>query len=446
MLRLPVVLALFLVVALLAMVFGPRIVLRVRVARHRRAFVAELLAFHRQTFGTAVMAAGGLTQANAARGTVARRPQTTAKQGGDFLEQTARYVSNLWTQANVAMSTPIVTPIIKAVPGYITRLWVIVDAFGGVGSGTAAVASGDAPFNLIQNLRVNDVSGYPIYTLDGFSTYAAVMAGAQAGPGPFRDLKARPSYSAINTGGNFHVPFEVNFELADGIGSILAADQSKNIQVQINQNPATTVYATSPAPTLPTIQYRVDCEYYGAPLADPSKAPRALGTSVQWTRAQAANQLTSGANSGLIMPPSNLTGYLGTIIAIAYNSASPSVREDGWITGSNDIELWIDGQMRLQETWWEVEDRMARDFETFGVAPFPTRPTGMLAYSFRNSMLANGPTGLDNLALWEPTDTGTLAEIKSGAWGTITSGPDTIYLITQRLYPAGALPQGAEII
>jgi hypothetical protein len=406
--------------------------------------INKRLADNRALYGDAtMMAASGLTQARPQQGTVARRPQTTAK-GGDFLESTARYVQNLWTNSGISLNNPLTTPIIKAVPGYITRIWIITDAAGGAAS-PSAVAAGDAPFNVWQNIRVNDVSGYPIYVVDGFGTYVAVMTGAQAGPGPFRDLKARPSYSAIATTGNFHVPFEINFELADGVGSILSADQSRVFSMQLNQNPAATIYSTQPG-TLPTLQVRVDCEYYGAPLSDPSKAPKALGTSVQWSRAQASNQVVSGANSGLIIPPSNLTGYLGTIIAIAYNSASPSVREDGWLTGSNDIELWIDNQMRLQETWWEVEDRMARDFETFGVTPFPTRPAGVLAYSFRNSMLPNGPTGLDNLALWEPTDTGTLAELKSGAWGTVTSGPDTINFITQRLYPAGALPEGIQIV
>lgn len=390
------------------------------------------------------MAAGTLTQARPAQGTVARRPQTTAKAAGEFLESTARYVQNLWDQTGIAFTQPVITPQIKAVPGYISRIWVIVDATGGVAGGTNAVASGDAPFNVVQNMRINDVSGYPIMALDGIGFYLSVMMGAQAGPGPFRDIKARPSYSAVANSGNFHVPFEANFELADGVGCILAADQSKLISIQINQNPSATFYTTAPGGTLPTMEYRVDCEYYGAPLSDPSRAPKALGTSVQWNRANAANQVTSGSNSGLVFPPSNLTGYLGTIIAVAYNAATPSVREDGWITGSKDIELWVDNQMRTQETWWEVEDRMARDFECFGVSPFPTRPTGVLAYTFRNSMFANGPTGLDNLALWEPTDTGTLAELKSGAWGTVTSGPDTIYLITQRLYPAGALPAGPE--
>lgn len=390
------------------------------------------------------MGSTALTKANPQGGTVARRPQTTSKQG-DFLEATARYVGNLYDQTNVSFTQSVVNPILKAVPGYISRMWITVDATGGAAAGTNAVASGDAPFNIIQNLRVNDVSGYPIVSLDGYAMYVAVLTGAQAGPGPFRDIKARPSYSAVATSGNFHVPFEVNFELADGVGSILSANQSQLMSVALNQNPSATFYATAPG-TLPTMEYRVDCEYYGAPLSDPSQAPRALGTSVQWSSANAANQLTSGANSGLVVPPSNLTGYLGTVAFLAYNNANPSVREDGWISNSKDIQLWIDNQMRSQETWWLAEDRMARDFEFFGTAPFPTRPTGLLAYSYRNSWLANGPTGVDNLALWEPTDTGTLAELKSGAWGTITTGPDTIKVITQRLYPVAELPQGVEII
>jgi hypothetical protein len=386
-----------------------------------------------------------VTKANPARGTVSRRPQTTSRPASSFLCSSAKFWMNLFDQTAISMSTPVFNPTLKAVPGYISRIWVTVIASGGSGSSTSAVASGDAPENVIQFIRINDVSGYPIVALSGIASRFATMYGGQAGPGPYTDPEKRPSFSAVATSGNFTVRFEYNFEIGDAIGCILGADQSKILSMQIGLNPASTVYSTQPAPTLPTLEIRVDAEFYGAPLSNPAMRPKALGTSVQWSQAQAANQITSGSNTGVIVPAPNLTGYLGTAIFVAYNAASPSVREDGWLTGSNDIELWVDQQPRTQEIYSQVQDRMARAFGVGLGSPFPARPTGTLAYTFRDSILPNGPIGLDDLRLFEATSTATLLELRSGAWGTVTTGPDTMTCITQRLYPVGDLPQGIEI-
>jgi hypothetical protein len=389
--------------------------------------------------------AGLLTKANPSQNTVARRPQTTSRPAASFLSSSAKFWMNLFDQTAIPMSQPVVNPVLKAVPGYISRLRVKVVASGGSGSTTPAVASSDGPDNVIQFIRINDVSGYPIVALSGINARWATMFGGQAGPGPYTDTHIRPSFSAIATSGNFTLVYEFNFEIGDAIGCILGADQSKLLSMQINLNPSSVVYSTVPVPTIPTLEVRVDAEFYGAPLSNPAMRPKALGTSVQWSQAPAANTITSGSNTGFIVPAPNLTGYLGTLIVVGYNNASPSVREDGWLTGSNDIELWIDQQPRTQETFDQVADRMARNFGTSLGSPFPTRPTGVLAYTFRDSIFPNGPIGLDDLRLFEATSTATLAELRSGAWGTITSGPDTMTCITQRLYPVGGLPQGIEV-
>jgi hypothetical protein len=386
--------------------------------------------------------AGLNTKANPGQGTVARRPQTTTRPAASFLSSSAKFWLNLFDQSGISTATSVVNPTLKAVPGYISRIRVKIVASGG--TGVAATYPADSPENVIQFIRINDVSGYPIVALSGVASRFATMFGGMAGPGPYTDPEKRPSFSAGSTAGNFTVVFEYNFEIGDAIGCILGADQSKLLSMQINLNPAATVYTVQPT-GLPTYEVRVDAEFYGAPLSNPAMRPKALGTSVQWSQAPAANTITSGSNTGFIIPAPNLTGYLGTIIVVAYNSASPSVREDGWLTGSNDIELWIDQQPRLQETYDMVQDRMAKLFGCGLGSPYPARPTGVLAYSFRDSILPNGPIGLDDLRLFEATSTATLAELRSGAWGTITTGPDTMTCITQRLYPVGALPQGIEI-
>src|SRR5579871_415437 len=55
------------------------------------------------------------------------------------------------------------TPLNVPAYGYLRGLWVRVDATGGSGTGTSAVASGDAPFNVFGFLGLFDVNGAPIY-------------------------------------------------------------------------------------------------------------------------------------------------------------------------------------------------------------------------------------------------------------------------------------------
>lgn len=380
-------------------------------------------------------------------GNVERRPQTTGKRG-TFLESTAKYKTNLYDVAGITMTTPVISYPLKAVPGYISRLRVQITASGGAaGTATVVAVATDAPDNLVQSLTLRDASGYPVYQSDGVGARYITMFGAQSGDGSYRDTHARPSYSAPAVGagstGNFKITYIIPLELGSGYGCIAGANQSRIPTLTINLNPSSSVYTTAPG-TLPTLEVRVDAEYYGAPLDDPSKAPPGNGSSVQWGFATAANSLTSAGNQSAIVPAPNLTGYLGTLIVLARNSLNN--REDGWITGCSDIQLKVDSMLRFQETWDEAADRMAGLFEVGLAAPTGSvaRPTGVLAYSFRDSVYPDGPTVLDNLALWEPTSTATLVEVASGSWGTITSGPDQLTMYTQRLYPKGEVPYGPE--
>ena len=388
--------------------------------------------------------ASPLQVANPGQGTVARRRQTTAK-SGNFLESTAKYWMNLYDFSGLPLTTPRVNYPLKAVPGYISRLRIAIIATGGSGTCTAATDSPDAFFSL---LRLYDASGYPVYVSDGYGARLITLYGGQDSPGSYADTHARPSFSGVNTaasaGGNFSIVYEIPLELGSGFGCIAGSNQSRIPSLQIDLGGTASLYTAAPATTNPTFEIRVDAEFYGAPLDDPSKAPPGNGSSVQWSMAQAANQISSGSNTGLVVPAPNLTGYLGTLIALARNSTN--AREDGWLTGSNDIELWVDSQLRLQETYGQVQDRMAKLFGVGLVNPTgaPTRPVGSAAWSFRDSVLPGSQIGLDNLALWEPTDTGTLLELRSGAWGTVSSGPDTITFYTQRLYPVGDVPYGPE--
>ena len=116
-------------------------------------------------------------------GTYERRPQTTAKHGS-FLESTAKYRTLMYTQSGLSIATPTISQPLKAVPGYISRLIITITASGGASATTTTVAAAaDAPWSLIQTIRVLDASGYPVYFADGFGARLIEMFGGQAGPG-----------------------------------------------------------------------------------------------------------------------------------------------------------------------------------------------------------------------------------------------------------------------
>jgi hypothetical protein len=108
---------------------------------------------------------------------------------------------------------------------------------------------------------------------------------------------------------------------------------------------------------------------------------------------------------------------------------STGARIDSWPTG--DLQLWVDGVPILSETFIERQDQM---FTQFGV----TRPTGVIVYTFRNSIQSFVSSG-DTYDLLAPTTPATLMEL-AGTFGTITNAPATITTVVGELFPLGGIP------
>ncbi len=66
------------------------------------------------------------------------------------------------------------------------------------------------------------------------------------------------------------------------------------------------------------------------------------------------------------------------------------------------------------------------------------RPTGVICYSFRDSVQSAVSTA-DTYDLLMPTTPATLLEV-SGTWGTITNAPAILTAVTGELYPVGGIP------
>ena len=384
------------------------------------------------------MAVSTLQTAQPALGTVSRQPQTTAQPSGGNAPFTrmSRQMQILGPVSAGLTFGSLFTPQIKPVGGYVRFYPIYITASGGAGS--VAVASQDAPWNTIQNLFLRDPFGQPIIQADGYSLYLIDLYGGQSGVFGFGNQTVNlPSYQAVQSNGNFqyriHLPFELD---SSGYCSLPAMNAASQPSIWIQTNPATTVYSTNPS-TVPTLTIQMDEEFWAAPVDNPQFAPPDVGSSAQWSITKAPTGIASNQFQRIVLP--RVGALTNTLISILRDSTG--ARVDGYPT--TDLSLWVDGVPHLYETFNERADKM---YAQFGV----TRPTGVIVYTFRNSVQTLVSTA-DTYDLILPTSPATLLELV-GTWGSgngtpqngyqtaITNVPAQLYQLTGELYPLGGIP------
>lgn len=371
---------------------------------------------------------GTLQTADPRISTVSRQPQTTASPAiasdVPFNRLSRKMQIPGPSQTGLAFGA-LWTPNLRAVGGYLRGLAMTLIADGG--SGTGASFKPDAPYNVVQNLFLRDPFGQPIVQCDGYSLFLINLYGGQVGMLGFGNVPASlPSWTALSADGEWQQKLVIPFELdSSGYGSLASMNASSQPQLQIQLNPAATVYATQPSATTPTINAYVNEMFWGAPVDHPEVAPPDVGSSGQWSVSKVQSSIASASYQRVVLP--RVGTWIHTLILVLRDSTG--ARIDAWPT--DDLTLWVDGVPILQERSAERFDLM---YTMFGV----TRPTGVLVYSFRDSVQSAVSLAdtYDNLL---PTTPATLLEI-SGTFGTITNAPANIYTITGELYPVGGIP------
>src|SRR5580658_9694781 len=150
------------------------------------------------------MAVSTLQTAQPALGTVSRQPQTTAQaqSASSPFTRMSRQMQILGPVTAGLTFGSLFTPPVKPVGGYVRFYPLYITASGG--TGVAAVASADAPYNVVQNIFLRDPFGQPIIQADGYSLYLIDLYGGQSGVFGFGNNAATlPSFSAVATSGNF---------------------------------------------------------------------------------------------------------------------------------------------------------------------------------------------------------------------------------------------------
>lgn len=372
-------------------------------------------------------ATAALTNANPAMSTVQRKPQTTANSaaGVPFARASRKAQIQGFSSSGQAFGALITQPL-KAVGGYLRGLWITVQATGGNGSGTSAVAAADAPENVIASLLLRDPLGQPIVQVDGYGLAAIMRYSGQFGMAGFQDPHSLPSYSAIASTGNFTIRLFLPLELdSSGYCSLPSLNAAAQPSLQITLASAATVYGTSPAPTLPTMTVTVDQKFWAAPVGQPDLGPPDVGSSSQWSQSICSAAPPSNASARLTFP--RVGTYIHTLIAVARDSTG--ARAD--LFPSADLTQFIDGVPVVIESESEHYDDQ---YVQFGIS----KQTGVLVYSYRTAVqqLVGSADDHDLLLATTPA---TLLEL-AGTWQTNSNLPAQVTVYTGELNPNGGIP------
>lgn len=396
--------------------------------------------------------------------TIAQRPQPQTTQGGGpgpFVAHAVHASRPGYVHAGVAFGGVVTDPLPQA-PGYVRKLRFGLIASGG-GTGTTISVTTDMASSVaqvVQLLQVKDPMGTPVITGSGYDMlFLAPMFSGQVGILRASDVTLFPTYTPITAGtqndtGNFGADLFIPFEGTLAYGTIAVGNASALPTLLVNLQPAASVYGTTSPSTNPTVQVSVDYDYYA--VADPSVEPPGLGTTFQWI-SQAANPTIGSAASQRVQLP-RAAGYLHTLILVMRDSTG--ARIDGYGTR---VRLYVDGvpvyddsfaaaagAARAAGTSSHATTRMYMESggnigQTVAGAnsAVPTlRPTGVLAYSFRES-IAQVNLGLADTQLRLPPITpGTLIEIECTPWGTVSNAPAVLTAIYGMVVPRGPLVTG----
>lgn len=376
-----------------------------------------------------------LQVAQPSMGTVSRIPQTTAQPstgaGVPFTRQ-SRDAQILGPSLGGQAFGALWTPIMKPVGGYLSAVLIYLTASGSTLTGGVLPGTTDAPWNTIQNLFFRDPFGQPIIQASGYTLFLIGIYSGQLGMLGFGNSPTTlPSFTNITAAsGNFGpvrfvLPLQLDSSAYCSLPSMNAASQP---QLQVQFNTLSSVYTGGTTPTTgtqPTLLSAADEPFWMAPVDNPQIAPPDIGSSSQWSEVRAAAGVSSAAFQRIQLP--RVGTFIHTLILILRDSTG--TRIDAWPT--SDLTLWLDGVPILFESFNERIDAM---YAQFGV----TRPTGVIVYSFRNSVQTAVSTA-DTYDRILPTTPATLLEI-SGTFGTITNAPATITQCTGELFPVGGIP------
>lgn len=309
--------------------------------------------------------------------------------------------------------------------GFLRWLYILVQATGG--TGVAAIAHEDAPYNVLQNITLAEPNGATIVQLDsGYDLYLANKVGGYL-PAIAADPKSSPNFSDIagSGPGNFTFMLRIPVEVSgrDGLGALPNQDSAGQFKLRATVAPDTVVYTTPPT-TRPVLRVRAWMAAWDQPAASSAGmnnevTPRAVGTTSFWVK-QSGITVNSGQNTIELKRKGN---FLRQIIFVlrAGGPATRAAAEANWPTETRFLRDAFPARYYLNEIWKE------QMFERTGYSGTGNAarqlPNGVRFHDYMHEF--DGELGRENRDLWQPSRGSTRLELQ-GSWGG-ASVMDIIY-------------------
>jgi len=298
--------------------------------------------------------------------------------------------------------------------GYMRSIFILIT--GTAGGGTAVTTVEDGPFNVLQNIQLQQPNGFPFYQVSsGYSSYLIHKYGGYAG---YNDPKRDPNFlytigggTAPNLGFGIRIPVELNAR--DALGVLPNKNAAAPFKLKMTLNTLANVFGGSP--TTPTVRVRVYLEAWDQPPAELNGqavqvTPPAMNTIQYWTE-QPITVAAGQFNARL----TRMGNYLRMIIPVLRRASS--TRANGDSDWPDPLTIMIDqrNQDYIPKLIWQKDLWEKWGFGNLGAADtVQSRDNGVYPYDWCHEF--DGTVGHENRDLWLPTIEATRFEL-SGSWG-----------------------------
>jgi hypothetical protein len=293
--------------------------------------------------------------------------------------------------------------------GYISHLYILVEATGGNNGLATVAADEDAPFNVLQNIALTEPNGaYIVQFNSGYEMYLANKYGGYVNA-KAADPKRSPVFSDVSSEGDFtfllRVP--VSLSVRDAVGALANQDSAGQFKFRATIAPSSTVYDTAPD-TLPSVRVRAWLAAYDQP--EPTSAgvgnqvePPANGTTSFWS-VQAGITVNNGENTIELKRKGN---YLRQIIFVLRTSGSRATADTDWPVETRFLRDSFPARYYNDSVWRHIMFERTGYQGTLDNADAPE--AGVRFHDYMHEF--DGALGMENRDLWQPTRGSTRLDI-----------------------------------
>jgi hypothetical protein len=228
--------------------------------------------------------------------------------------------------------------------GYFDGLVIKVTATGSSDTANDAAGTEDAPWNVLQNITVQEPNGS---TIPYFNTGYGLMLAAKFGGYWFgNDPRQSPVFTAIDAEGNFQwicrIPIALNRR--EALGALPNQDSDATFKFKADLAASATVYSNIPDIALPTVRVQTWLEAWEMPAATAGNMrnvtePPAMNTTQFWT------EVPHDVNAGIDkIRLTRMGNYIRNFIFVLRRAGTS--RANGQTDWPEQTTLWFDKRPR----------------------------------------------------------------------------------------------------